>query len=130
MRKAALIAITLLAAACAAPSTPSQSSSNQPHLPPPDFDTLETAIEASTSPRYCGELRGGAGQSCAADEYCHREVKDMCGAADAPGTCRTKPQGCFSIYEPICGCDGKTYSNECTANSNGISAAALGECRL
>lgn len=28
----------------------------------------------------------------------------------------------------VCGCDGKTYCNECTANSKGISIVHLGPC--
>lgn len=41
----------------------------------------------------------------------------------APGT-RMTPQ----IYAPVCGCDGNTYPNACTAASNGVSVAAEGEC--
>jgi len=37
----------------------------------------------------------------------------MCGAADAPGVCREKPQMCTMDYTPVCGCDEQTYSNEC-----------------
>lgn len=35
---------------------------------------------------------------------------------------------CTQEYKPVCGCDNKTYSNECVAKLNGIRRYTKGEC--
>ncbi len=73
----------------------------------------------------CG-TRGVPGE-CAPDLYC--AFKTQCGATDAGGTCTKRPTMCTKIYKPVCGCDGKTHGNACTAAAAGVSVAHEGECK-
>ena len=77
-----------------------------------------------------GERCGGiAGVQCAADEYCDYPNND-CGIADAPGTCKPRPEVCTDIYLPTCACDGEVYPNPCDAASHGVDVNAKGSCEL
>lgn len=35
---------------------------------------------------------------------------------------------CIEIYQPVCGCDSKTYPNECYARRAGVKTWKTGEC--
>ena len=62
---------------------------------------------------------------CSGSHYC-AFARGACGA---PGVCRRVPQGpCDGSVEPICGCDGVTYSNNCERRKAGVSYAYAGAC--
>lgn len=77
------------------------------------------------------EVCGGfLGTQCATTQYCdYGGPTHMCGAADQTGVCRTRPDVCDQSLSPVCGCDGSTYNNLCTANANGFDIMSEGQCR-
>jgi hypothetical protein len=84
------------------------------------------AVVPAPSAQLCGGL---AGIACPTGQFCSYKAGDFCGAADAMGTCASRPQVCTMIYAPVCGCDDKTYSSSCVAASAGISVSSNGACR-
>lgn len=81
--------------------------------------------ECEPEPQSCG---GFSGQTCGDGEFCSYSEVAGCGFADATGTCAPRPDACAQVFDPVCGCDGQTYSNACHANVAGVSVAAPGAC--
>ncbi|MGA1870463.1 MAG: Kazal-type serine protease inhibitor domain-containing protein [bacterium] len=62
---------------------------------------------------------------CLESEFCYKSEGDC----DGRGVCSPKPEACPDVWEPVCGCDGMTYSNACYAAGSGINVAYPGECQ-
>jgi hypothetical protein len=84
-----------------------------------------TCVAAGGSGRACGSRALGP---CPGGEFCDYPPSAICGAADAPGQCRSQPAICARVFAPVCGCDGETYGNACEAASTGVSVSSEGEC--
>jgi hypothetical protein len=65
-----------------------------------------------------------AGDECPTGTYCRFE-RGICGG---DGTCEPLPDACPAVVDPVCGCDGHTYSNACEAARAGVSLAHRGAC--
>lgn len=73
----------------------------------------------------CG---GIAGKACPGGQFCDLAA-GRCGGADQQGVCATKPESCNQRIEPVCGCDGKSYSNDCMRQMAGVQKDHDGECK-
>jgi hypothetical protein len=61
------------------------------------------------------------------DEYCDIPV-GFCNIPDVGGVCKPRPTVCSTVFDPVCGCDNVTYSNECFAVLAGVALQHLGAC--
>ncbi len=98
-----------------APSA-AEAASEEP-APPLKLIALEGTMCGGFASIQCDE-----GLTCIMEDGACRVI------ADAAGTCTKVRPMCTRDYRPVCGCDGETYSNKCSAHAAGISVASEGEC--
>jgi len=87
---------------------------------------LKGTNNISTDPPGACVVGGG---DCAAGSFCRLEHGTCLAEPDVyTGMCEVKSDKCVEIYDPVCGCDGRTYDNSCFADTHGVSISRLGEC--
>jgi hypothetical protein len=78
---------------------------------------------ACEGPMTCG---GAGAVACPSGSVCHKP-EGAC-AADAEGVCMPAPISCPPNIDPVCGCNGTTYSNACVADAAGVAIHNAGAC--
>lgn len=76
--------------------------------------------------KVCG---GGSGNDCKSHLFCEYP-EGSCGLDAQAGICRSTSVACTNKNEPVCGCDGVNYQNECKAQKAGTSVASSGACPI
>jgi Kazal-type serine protease inhibitor-like protein len=81
--------------------------------------------QAAPKPQSCG---GILSFTCPTGQFCNF-APGHCTGFGQPGTCTKKPVVCPRIFLPVCGCDGKTYANDCKRRAAGVSLRHTGKCK-
>src|SRR4051812_44280073 len=68
-----------------------------------------TGAGAANLDEACG---GKDAITCNSALWCQK-VEGQCAVTEAPGKCDKAPSFCMRVSRPVCGCNGKTYANDC-----------------
>jgi len=88
------------------------------------FPFLTTSALAVGEGATCGTI---VGIVCDEGLFCDNRV-GLCNAPDIDGVCVRVPQVCTRDYRPVCGCDGRTYGNDCDRRAAKVSKRQDGPC--
>jgi hypothetical protein len=91
--------------------------------------TLGVAIGSGRSnAANLGEACGGtANITCNSALWCQR-AEGQCKTPEAAGQCNKAPAFCMQIHRPVCGCNGKTYANDCERQKAKVQLDRVGAC--
>lgn len=93
------------------------------------FASLATPPAAAKPVAGVGQRCGGLiGIPCARGLWCQKPT-GACRIADGFGRCAARPQLCPRIYRPVCGCNGRTYANDCERRAAMVNKKHNGRCR-
>ena len=73
----------------------------------------------------CG---GPTGITCNSALWCQK-AEGQCTVADAPGKCDKPITFCMRVSRPVCGCNGKTYANDCERQRVKVQLDHAGACK-